>query len=79
MLEGEAIAGFRASPLHRGTTKIVTMHKSQDIRLWLVCQSGLGWKMPILWVKLKLILEQTMLEGEAIAAFPASSRHGGST
>ena len=32
-----------------------------------------------LWVTLKLILGQTMLEGEAIAAFRASPLHGGTT
>ena len=42
---------------------------------WLVWQSGLGWIMQTLWVTLKLILGQTMLEGEAIAAFRASLYH----
>ena len=32
-----------------------------------------------LWVTLKLILGQTMLEGEAIAAFQASPFHRGTT
>ena len=42
---------------------------------WLVWQSGNGWIMLKLWVKLKLILGQTMLEGEAIAAFRPSPIH----
>ena len=76
MLEGEAIAAFRASPLHRGTTKIIV---NTLFRYWLVWQSGLVWIMLTLWVKLKLILDQTMLDGEAIAAFRTSPFHGGTT
>ena len=33
MLEGEAIAAFRASPLHRGTTKIVGRRLSLTLKL----------------------------------------------
>ena len=69
MLEGEAIAAFRASPFKA----------EPQNRRRLMWQSGLGWIMQTLWVTLKLILGQTMLEGEAIAAFRASPLHGGTT
>ena len=83
MLEGEAIAAFRASPLkaepqnRRNTNQSGVSH--MNIQPWLVWQSGLGWIMQTLWVTLKLILDQTMLEGESIAAFRASPLHGGTT
>ena len=61
MLEGEAIAAFRASPLHGGTTKssssitIYSYFYNSYIpaKPWLVWQSGLGWIMQTLWVTLK--------------------------
>ena len=51
---------------------IIYLKYFNSFRSWLVWQSDPPWKRLTLWVNLKLLLDQTMLEGEAIAAFRAS-------